>query len=153
MLTLLKMRKSSNPNAQVDSKTGLNVTSDGRLYYIAEFSDPTNPFAPTRVKMISQQKDSQGNFIWKGGDPEVIKNYVGKQIAATTETHPVEDYDVNGRVVSTYTAVVFQHENVETVFRNAGHPIVNTVTGEVKTSSTELNIKTISEKTEPIAVN
>lgn len=148
MLTLLNTRKSNNPESKIDSKTGMNITSDGRLYYIAEFQDPNNPFSPKREKVIAQQFDSIGNPIWKGGDPSVIKTFVGKQVAGEIVTKQVEAYQVAERIATTYTAVVLAHENVETVFRNAGHPLVDTTTGEVKVAATE---STISVKAEPIS--
>jgi hypothetical protein len=150
MLTLLKIRKSNNPVAKEDKTSGYNLTSDGRAYYIAEFQDSNNPFSPKREKMISQQfrdAENKKDPIWKAGDPSVIKAFVGKTIAGSIVTKTVEPYDVNGRTATTYTAVVLAHENVETVFKNANHPIVDVTTGEVSTapaidlSKTELDLK------------
>ena len=76
-IKLVGISLSSNPNATVlddegtkgikglDSK--INETSDGRKYYLAIFQDLDNPFQSTRFRVISQQFDSTGNAIWKGG--------------------------------------------------------------------------------------
>lgn len=121
-IKLLGLRLSSNPNATVDPSGKFNVTSDGRLYLIAEFSDPNNPFGGIKRRTISQQFDSNGNPVWNINIAEV-RSLIGQQIDGQIITSVVEPYDVNGRSVSTYTTVVFAHENVETVFKNAGHPI------------------------------
>ena len=48
-LQLVSLRLSSNPESNVVEDTDgidgqLNMTSDGRKYYIASFRDPENPF-------------------------------------------------------------------------------------------------------------
>jgi hypothetical protein len=141
MLKLTGIRRSNNPTAKVDAKSGWNISSDGRLYYIATFQDNSNPFAPTREKVISQQFDSQHNPIWKGGDPKEIEKFIGKEINAKAVTMKVPSYKVGDRDVNIYTAVVLGHENVETVFKNAGHPledVVDTTTGAVLSIAEQL---------------
>ena len=130
MIKLVEVRKSMNAQAQV-AESGWNLTSDGREYYIAIFADANNPFAGHKTRVISQQFDSEQNAVWKGGDPKSIKAYIGKEMAGSFIKAKVEPYEINDRTVDTYTAVVLGHENVETVFRNAGHSIVDTATGEV----------------------
>ena len=56
-LLLTSLRLSSKPDATVvDDKDGidgkLNLTSDGRMYYIATFRDPSNPFGVERTTAL-----------------------------------------------------------------------------------------------------
>ena len=130
-IKLVDVRKSNNANASV-SKSGYNLTTDGREYYIAVFQDSNNPFASLKSRVISQQFDSLGNSVWKAADPHSIKSYLGKELAGSFITGKVEAYKIGERFVDTYTCVVLGHENVETVFRNSGHSLVDTTTGEDK---------------------
>jgi len=125
MLTLISIKKSSNPLAKVQGD--YNVTSDGRLYYIAEFKDSNNPFETSRDKTIFQQfKDSENkkNPIWKGGDPHEVRKYIGKNIDGRIITAKVEEYMLGDKLLNVYTCVVLGHENIENVFKNAGHPLI-----------------------------
>lgn len=122
MLKLVALRLSSNPDAVVDETGKFNVTSDGRLYLMGEFENPENPFGGLVRRMIAQQFDSQGNPYWKV-NLAGIRASVGKVVAGDIVTKECESYEIGDRTVNTYTAVVFAHENVATVFRNAGHPL------------------------------
>lgn len=116
MIKLVSLRKSSNPNAQVSGD--FNVTSDGRLYLMAEFTSPTNPFAGRIRRMIAQQFDSNGTAYWKV-NPEDLK--IGDTYEGNIVTASVEPYSIGDNVVTTWTGVVFGHENLATVLKNAGH--------------------------------
>ena len=88
-LQLASVRLSGKADAQlVDDKDGvngkLNLTSDGRKYYIAIFRDPSNPFGAERTRVIAQTTDSEDNPVWKAGNPSLIKQFVGKNILATS---------------------------------------------------------------------
>jgi hypothetical protein len=122
MIKLTGLRLSSNPNAVVDGK--FNVTSDGRKYLIAEFINPKNPFAGTIRRMIAQQFDSLGNAYWKV-NPSNLK--IGELYDGDVVTSKVEPYVIGDREVTTYTGVVFAHENIETVLKNANHQLAETV--------------------------
>lgn len=139
MIKLVEIRKSQNPQAKV-STSGYNLTEDGREYYIAVFEDSNNPFAAKKSRVISQQLNNQGVPEWKAASPHAIKQYLGKEIAGNFVTAKVEPYDISGRIVDIYTAVVLGHENVETVFKNSGHPLLDTNTGEIKSEKVVNNI-------------
>jgi hypothetical protein len=129
-LILKSIRLSANAKARVvDATNGingkLNETSDGRKYYMTEWADGSNPFAPTRQRMIAQQVNSNGEAVWTAGSPDDVKRFIGKSVdGVKMVTKTVAPYQVGDRTVTTYTAIVFPHENVETVFRNAGHAIM-----------------------------
>ena len=133
-LILKSIRLSANATARVvDSADGingkLNETSDGRKYYMTEWADGSNPFAPTRQRMIAQQVNANGEAIWSAGAPADVRKFIGKTVEGVKMiTKTVAPYQVGDRTVTTYTAVVFPHENVETVFRNSGHPIMEAAT-------------------------
>lgn len=123
MLKLNSLRLSSNPEAQLSDDKKFNVTSDGRLYLIAEFENPDNPFGGVVRRTIAQQFAADGTTpVWKV-NIESIRSFVGKTLAGEVVTKSVPAYVIGERTVTSYTTVVFAHENVETVFRNAGHEI------------------------------
>jgi len=138
MIKLVEVRKSNNANASV-SPSGYNLTTDGREYYIAVFQDSNNPFASLKSRVISQQFDSQGNPVWKAADPHTIKQYLGKELAGNFVTKKVAPYSIGDRMVDSYTAVVLGHENVDTVFKNAGHDLIDTQTGEITSKAVIAN--------------
>ena len=151
---------SSNPNATVldDADTTgikglngkINETSDGRKYYLAIFQDLDNPFQATRFRVISQQFDSTGNSIWKGGDPNQIKNYVGKALPGAIVNKQVEAYDVTSqdgtvRSVNTYTCVALKGENIVQLFSRAGHTLMSEATSSEATPDIKLEASVEAE--------
>jgi hypothetical protein len=121
---------SGNPTAKtvesVDGINGkLNQASDGALYCVVTLEDQSNPTRfVKRVIAYRQQKNSQGQWAWRGATPKVFLGMKSRSIDGRSTTHNVEPYDVSGRTVSTYTTIVLTGENEATVFANAGHPIV-----------------------------
>ena len=127
-LKLVSMRLSANPEATlVDDTEGidgkLNLTKDGRKYYIAIFQDPTNPFGVERYRVISQQSDANNNPVWRSGYPSLIKQFIGKLIPGDLVTNTVEEYTVGLNTVSQYTCVVLKGESIETIFKQQGHEL------------------------------
>jgi hypothetical protein len=144
-LRLLSLKLSSNPEATVvDDPEGIdgkiNQGTDGRKYYLAEFEDPENPFNPTRLRVVAQNSDSQGNGVWRVPAPKRMMTFKGKEIPAGIVTQYVEPYVVNDRTVETYTTVVFKHEIVEQVFERAGHTIVGVDSDVTITKDADLGI-------------
>lgn len=92
----------------------LNKMKDGRLYYMAYFQDPENPFAPVQKRMMSQANLGE----WKAGAPEQVGLFIGKTIKGSRIVSAmVEPYDLNGEVRDRYTTVVLPHETVESAFK------------------------------------
>ena len=138
-LQLVSVRLSAKADAQlVDDKDGingkLNLTSDGRKYYIAVFRDPSNPFGAERTRIIAQTTDSEDNPVWKSGNPALIKQFVGKNIPGDIVTKSVVPYDVDGREVMSYTSVVLKGETITSVFKSQGHQLM-TSDGIIKDES------------------
>ena len=128
-LQLVTVRLSAKADAQlVDDKDGvngkLNLTSDGRKYYIAVFRDPSNPFGAERTRVIAQTTDSEDNPVWKAGNPALIKQFVGKNIPGDIVTKSVVPYTVDGREVMSYTSVVLKGETITSVFKSQGHQLM-----------------------------
>ncbi len=127
-LLLVNIRLSSKPDATtVEDKDGidgkLNMTSDGRKYYIATFRDPSNPFGVERTRVIAQTTDSSDNPVWKSGNPSMIKNFVGKQIPGDIVTRQVPSYMVGDRTVDSCSLVVLKNESITSVFKSNGHDL------------------------------
>lgn len=111
--------------------------SDGRKYFTAEFSSGFGQRPVRRNFWEQYRKDAQGNILskyWERGTPEQALKLLesGEKIEGSIITHDVQEYEIGERKVSTYTTVVFPGENVEKVFQNANHPILDKATGEVK---------------------
>jgi|15BtaG_2_1085339.scaffolds.fasta_scaffold02482_3 hypothetical protein len=127
-IVLTSLSLSANPDKPViESESGidgkLNQTSDGRGYCMAHFSDPQNPFATIRTRVLQQQFDANDNPVWKSATPVMLKAWVGKEIPGEFITRDVETYQVSDRDCTTYTAVVLKGENIETIFKGAGHAL------------------------------
>ena len=124
------IRLSGNPDATTEDypqgiNGKINVSEDGRKYYIAVFTDPDNPLSSERYRMVSQTTDSAGNSVWKSGRPSKLKNFIGKTIPGDIVTREVEEYEVGDNTVSIYSCVVLKGESISTVFRQQGHEVMN----------------------------
>ncbi len=111
------------------------VRTDGkesRKFYVATFQDAINPFAKPAKRTIFQSHDAEGKALWVTGDPSLVT--IGMQIPGEIKTMAVTPYDITigeeVRSVSSYTAPVFSNELLETVFKNAGHPLVGSTVAE-----------------------
>jgi hypothetical protein len=123
------IRLSDNPDKQVEDYANgingkINVTEDGRKYYVAVFSDAENPLAQERTRIVSQNFDSQGNPVWKAGRPSKMKKFIGSLLPGEIVTREVNDYEVGENTVSIYTCVVLKNESISTVFKQQGHEIL-----------------------------
>lgn len=125
---------SANPQAKVvDSTDGingkLNQASDGALYCVVSLEDQSNPTRfIKRTLAYRQQKNAQGVWAWRGATPKVFLGMKSRSIEGKSVTHTVEPYDVNGREVNSYTTIILTGETEASVFKNAGHPIVEAST-------------------------
>ena len=124
------MRLSGNPDATEEAypqgiNGKINVSEDGRKYYIAVFTDPDNPLSSERYRMVSQTTDSAGNSVWKSGRPSKLKNFIGKTLPGDIVTREVEEYEVGENTVSIYSCVVLKGESISTVFRQQGHELMD----------------------------
>lgn len=127
-LLLTGINLSSNPTATVVDDPEMpggkiNVTSDGRKYYLATFRDPSNPFAAERTRVVAQTTNTAGEAIWKAGNPSVIKQFVGKTIPADIVTRNVESYTVGENLVDTYSCIVMKGEAIKSIFTQQGHEL------------------------------
>jgi len=89
----------------------------------------------TSKRNMMYSSDEQGNF--SGATPKQLAAAIGKELpGARVVTKKVTEYTIGENRVNQYTTIVLPKENVETVFKNAGHPIqteefVDESTGEV----------------------
>ena len=111
-----------------------------RQYYIATFRNPANPFSKTVSRTFWQQHNADGTETsWKVGNPNEVKQFIGKEIPGKIVSSKVEAYDItdslgNIREANTYTAVVLDGETVESVFKAAGKNIIQVVESVAATS-------------------
>ena len=131
-IILEDIRLSNNPDSRlVDSPEGINgkinVTEDGRQFYMAMFTDPQNPFSAAYSRMISQSTDSQGNPVWKSQrmKPVNIKKFVGTEIPGEIVTKSVDEYEIGDNTVSIYTTVILKGESISTVFASNDHQLLD----------------------------
>jgi hypothetical protein len=145
---LVNVRLSGNSETTVVNSTEgvngkCNQTVDGALFCVLELEDRSNPFLVRRAtKSIFQQKDNDGKFRWRGATPKEFSNLVGQTIPGSFETRAVEGYMINGNLCHTYTSFVTPNETVETVFKAAGHVLlqVDTETGEVTSNAATMAV-------------
>lgn len=134
-ILLEDLRLSNNPDTEVvDDKDGIdgkiNMTEDGRKFYVGVFTDPTNPLAAERYRVISQTTDSNDNPVWRAGRPSKMKKFVGNALPGDIITREVEEYEVGENTVSIYSCVVLKGESIKTVFRQQGHELINDIDDE-----------------------
>lgn len=111
------------------------VRTDGkesRKFYVVTFQDATNPFAKPAKRTIFQSHDTEGKASWITGDPSLVT--IGMLIPGEIKTMAVAPYDITigeeVKSVSSYTAPVLGNELLETVFKNAGHPLAGSTISE-----------------------
>jgi len=109
------------------AKSETKVAKDGREYYTAEFSDPANPFLPSRTRTFSQSLDTDKNPVWKGANPAVVQGFIGKNIPAYIKTFDVSEYAIEGsdRMATTYTCVILEGESEARVLRQMGKSLAS----------------------------
>lgn len=100
------------------------TANDTRQYYKTEFKDDSNPFSKPVTRVIFQRTTANGN-VWDA-DPKDITKLIGKHVKGEIVSREVPPYTILGsdgkeRTVSSYTTVVFGHENEYSVFKGAGH--------------------------------
>lgn len=119
----LKLSKISDVKIEKDRTDG----KAARSYYTAEFIDAENPFNAPRIRNFFQQHSADGKTtVWKGGNPELVKQFLGKLIPGAIVSKQVEPYTVEGNATpaTKFTTVCLSHESVEQVFKAAGMVIV-----------------------------
>ena len=119
--------------------------TDGKIsrkYYTAYFADAHNPFAKQVQRNIFQSHSTDGTVAtWKSGDPMLVKSFVGKEIPGQFVNSTVETYKIDDRDVSTFTTVVLEGENVNTIFKQNGHPIVTKAEDKAEEAINEILAK------------
>lgn len=124
-----------NQSVRLKGISEVREAKDGRQFYLATFQDPSNPFGKTVTRTFWQQKDSAGQPVWKGANPEEVKPFVGKLIPGYIKTAKVEAYEVTGsngavNMATTYTTVILGAELDEQVFKSLNHPLATTAAVE-----------------------
>ncbi len=135
-LKLITMSEVKTEKSRTDGKIS-------RQYYTAYFMDPMNPFAKQAQTNIWQDHNSDGTIaIWKSGDPSIVKQFIGKTVPGAIVNSEVEPYEIDGRIVETFTCVVLGHQTKAQAFKLAGHLLKSDkkiVVEEIKQTSAALN--------------
>jgi hypothetical protein len=103
-----------------------------RQYFTAKFVDESNPFAiKEQSRNFFQQHNADGTEAsWGALNYDRVKAMVGKTCPGYIANETVESYDIDGREVNTYTAVVLPGENKASLFKSLGHPLADSATVE-----------------------
>lgn len=126
LLTLDRISEVKTEKARQDGKVS-------RKYYTAYFSDPSTPFAQARQRNFFQSHNADGSEAsWKIGAPEKTMNFIGKNIPAEVVTRKVTPYELNGKMVDSFTTVVLKGESVESAFKQQGHPLATSTSVEAE---------------------
>jgi len=112
-----------------------------RQYYVAEFGNPSNPFAPSVKRTFFQAHNADGSTTWKGANPSTVSAAIGKEIPGSIINMKVEKYPVlladgtqqkrkDGSLVfaDNVTIVCFEGENAEAIVRANGKTPINAQT-------------------------
>ena len=114
-----------------------------RKFYTAYFMDSTNPFAKPQQRNIFQlHVGEEGKEVaWKGGDPAIVSQFVGKQIPGEIVANiSVKPYELNGKMVTTTSCVLLDGEKLETILKQANHELA-------------VNVAVASEKPEVVSLS
>lgn len=132
MLKLISISATKTEKSRTDGKIS-------RQYYTATFGDSENPFAASVIRNIFQSHvgDEGKTAIWRGGNPSEVAQFIGKTIPGAIVTKLVVPYTIGEKTVNKYTTVVYFNEDVATVFKSCGHPLVENAV--VATPSVKLN--------------
>ena len=141
------VRLSGNPEALVvDHKDGIsgkiNKSEDGRFYCQVELAD--DDLFKTSKRNMMYSSNEKGDFA--GATPKQLLAAVGKELpGARVVTKKVTEYTIGENRVNQYTTIVLPKENVETVFKNAGHLIqteefLDESTGEIITAHAGMGV-------------
>lgn len=120
-----------NKQLKLVSLGDVKTAKDNRQYYSANFQDPTNPFARAISRIFWQQKNTAGEAVWRGADPEAVKPFVGKLLPGYIATKKVAEYAIGDRTADTYTTVILGSELESQVFKGMGHPLAEEAKAEV----------------------
>ena len=97
-----------------------------RKYYTAYFSDAANPFGKVAQRNFFQVHNADGTEAsWKTADPEKTASFIGRTIPGEIVTRKVAPYELNGKMVNSYTTIVLKGETVESVFKQQNHSLVS----------------------------
>ena len=127
------------------------LAKDGRSYYTITVQDATNFFAPQRTRNMWQQRDSQNNPVWRIPNAEQAKALVGKLLPGQIITKSVVPFEIvnqetgETRTVTSYTAVVFGHEDVDATFNAFNHPVI----GSAQAGDNQIAVAEESELVNP----
>lgn len=147
MLTVVSMGRSESPTATPDpTDLRLNLTTETdpsrprRKYYVLKLRPANNPMAAIKTRVITQDYNSQGLPVWRRGDPNLVQQFVGKELPGEVFRAPVKKYFVpslsgkvellhNGNVIKGnyahfYETVCFPHEDPKKIFADQGLEIV-----------------------------
>lgn len=123
---------------EVQSVGEIKEATDGRRYqqiwvlaFILLAGKRIFSNAPSRSINVWEQgpPSEKGKDDFSKGDPLFNAVKQGDLVEGDIVTENVEDYNIEGsnatEPLTTYTMVVFPHQNKYTAFENAGHPIVD----------------------------
>ncbi len=104
-----------------------------REYFTAKFVDESNPFAiKEQSRNFFQQHNADGTeATWGALNYDRVKSMVGQTCPGYIANETVVSYDIDGREVNSYTAVVLPGENKASLFKALGHPLADSASEEI----------------------
>jgi hypothetical protein len=111
-----KMDADGNVQPRVDGKKN-------RQYVTITFKDLANPMGPAVSRNFFQEHNSDGTeCVWKNFNPKTDLS-VGMAVPGYIKAFNVEEYQIDGRDVYSYTTAVLGHETKEKALRLCGHKL------------------------------
>ena len=121
---------------QIQAISEVKEASDGRKYKTVSFQPvsklvkregreiPVLSNVPPTGRNVWEKGPQRADGTASAGDPLFSTAKVGALVEGSYERRKVQEYEIDGRTVSTYSAIIFGHENVEQYFGKQGHPLV-----------------------------
>lgn len=132
-------------DGELKGKRVINEASDGRHYFVMGFTDPDDIMSQERFRVIFQTRNSDQSLRWTRVNPSDAQKSIGKITKGEIITKAVPEYVVPGtngqpdRVVTSYTAAVFNDEVDTQVFARAGHQVMEAAEVTAKIAAQPVN--------------
>jgi len=120
-LILVSMSEVKTEKTRTDGKVS-------RKYYTARFADASNPFAKGVQRNVFQAHSADGKTAsWKGGNPDQVRSFIGKEIPGQMVNCTVEPYTIGeNKNITSYTTALLDGENIVAILKQAGHKLAST---------------------------
>lgn len=117
--------------SEIKTEKRLKDTKVNRQFYTLYFMDPNNPLREEKQRNVFQShvNDEGTACTWKSGNPSIMKQFIAeqKEIPGKFINVEVAPYEVNGRIVNSFSCILLDGEKLETILKQQGHVLATKV--------------------------